>query len=237
MLNYFQNIKSILNQWWGGGSVYFAKEPAPKEVISDADKDLMRFYRALKKGNVTRCDITPNREKFNAIVKRGKKHPLSPCEYLYRNKLSYGAKHETYNLVAIEAHCGDKQRTCGVKSKNKEKYMNRLKKTTLTEGDFRNTCKKYDGKETLHYLDPPYPETTGVSSGGYKFGKGLLPSEVKQLSDSLKGMVVISYNDIPLVKKEFCHDQKYKCRKIKHEYTLNRGKHQPITELIITKGI
>ena len=224
----------------GGASVYFFKEPAKMEILSDADPDLMQFYKALKKGDVTRCDLTPNREKFNAIVKKGKKHPLSPCEYLYRNKLSYGAKNQTFDSKSIEFKCiGDNKKTCGVKSKNKEKYRNRLKKTILTEGDFRNTCKKYDGKNTLHYIDPPYPETTGVSSGGYKFGKGLLPSEVKQLSDSLKGKVVISYNNIPLVRKEFCHDKKYKCKKIKHVYTLNNSKQErkPVTELLITKGI
>jgi len=65
-----------------------------------------------------------------------------------------------------------------------------------------------------------------------------MPADVKKVTDGLRDMAVISYNDIPLVRREFCRGGKYKCRRIKQEYTLNnKGEHKAVTELLITKGI
>ena len=220
----------------GGARVFFAKEPALKEVISDADTDLMRFYKALKSGETNRCDLTPNKEKLKRIVKKAKgKGKLSPCEYLYRNKISYGGKGTTPDPGAFVKCAGDKAKTCGIASKNHLKYRERLKKTVISSGDFSAVCKKHDGAKTLFYIDPPYPNT---STEGYHHGRDLMPADVRKVTDSLKGMVVLSYNNIPLVRKEFCRGGKYKCRTIKQEYTLNNtGEHKAVTELIITKGI
>lgn len=77
--------------FFGGGSVFFAKEPVAKEVISDADQSLMNFYKELKDKGTARCDLTPNKEKVLRLAeKRNKNNTLTPCEYLYLNKLSFG---------------------------------------------------------------------------------------------------------------------------------------------------
>lgn len=220
----------------GGGSVFFHKQPAAKEVISDADTDLMRFYHALKAGETGRCDLTPNRDRLKGLVQKVKaKQPLTPCEYLYRNKISYGGKGTTPDPGAFVKCAGEKARTCGVASKKPEVYKDRLKNTIVTSGDFGEVSMKHDSSKTLFYIDPPYPQT---SVEGYQHGRSLMPADVKKVTDRLRGMVVISYNNIGLVREAFCSDPRYKCRTIKQEYTLNNtGTHKAVTELLITKGI
>ena len=223
----------------GGGSVYFAKEPVEREVIADADRDLMGFYGALKRGEVDRCDLTPDRERLRRVVAKAKAgSAMSPCEYLYRNKISFGGKGTTPYPGAWVKCKGEKAKRCGVASKKTEKYMERLKDTTILGGDYASTIRRYDSRDTLHYIDPPY---AGTSTEGYRHGRDLLPSDVRKVTDTIKGKMILSYNNSPQVRKEFCSREAkkkgYRCRTIKTEYTINNvGRHDKRTELLITKG-
>ena len=223
----------------GGGSVYFAKKPAEREVISDADRDLMDFYRALKRGDVERCDLTPNREKFSRLVQKAKSGTrMTPCEYLYRNKISFGGKGTTPDPGAWVKCKGDKAKRCGVASKDGEKYKDRLKSTTILDGDYASTIRRYDSKDTLHYIDPPY---AGTSTEGYRHGRDLTAADVRKVTDGIKGKMILSYNNSPQVREQFCsreaHAKGYRCRTVKTEYTINNvGRHDQRTELLITKG-
>jgi DNA adenine methylase len=231
----FPEHRTYVEPLVGGGSVYFAKQPTDKEVISDADTDLMGFYKALKKGEVGHCDLSPNKGRLESVVAKAKRgHPLTPCEYLVRRRNSFGGKGETFDRLLLKS-CKSDDKSCGIKSKNPQDYINRMQHTLVTSGDFGKICREHDAPDTLHYLDPPY---AGTSTEGYAHGHDLQPSDIKKVTDDLRGKVVISYNNTPLVRKTFCEDSKYKCRTIKQTYTLNnKGLHQGVTELIIIKGI
>jgi len=145
--------------------------------------------------------------------------------------------HFDYN--SLKACRGEKAKRCKIASKNDAKYAERLRGTKIMSGDFKQISLTNDSKDTLHYLDPPYAET---NQGGYKNKDTLTPENVKQVTDKLRGKVMLSYNDIPLVRKEFCSreagKQGYRCHRIKTKYTLNNnGKQQDKTELLITKNI
>ena len=214
----------------GGGSVYFAKERSTKEIISDIDTSLMNFYRDLKAGKVKRCNMTPNKTKFERIRAKSKKNSsLSSCEYLYLNKLSYGGKMGTTMDPAAKIKCkGKKAKTCGVASKNHETYSERLNKTRIESGDFKKKISKHDSKDTLFYLDPPYVTKT---TDYYRNGEQA-PQEMKKTVDKIKGKFVLSYNNSKQIRDIFC--KKYDCEKIKTTYSINKHDlRAPATELII----
>jgi len=217
----------------GGGSVYFGKPPAEREIISDSDGNLMNFYKALKKGAISRCNNTPNKNKLLKIRdKRKAGKSLSACEYIYLNKISFGGKGTSFDPSSPQKCKGKKAKTCGYSSKDQRKYAERLKKTKIERGDFRKSIKKYDSKDTVFYLDPPY---AGTSTEGYK-ERDLQPEEVKKAVDKIKGKFILSYNDTKQNRKLFCPPGKkpYVCETVKTHYTLNnKGVHLQKKELLI----
>lgn len=224
--------KTYVEPMVGGGSVYFAKPVSDREVISDTDGDLMNFYKALKKKELGRCDSTPDKDKFSRIVdkrKAGKK--LSACDYLYTKKNSFGATGIHWNPEAKKSCHGENARTCGYTSKDQGKYAERLKKTRIERGDFKKIISKYDSKDTVFYIDPPY---VGTNVGGY-LGGDLTAEEVKKAVDKIKGKLILSYNNTPQNRKLFCGKKsKYICKKVKTTYRMNTiGKTTPKTELLI----
>lgn len=225
--------KTYVEPMVGGGSIYFAKPPVDKEVISDSDRNLMSFYKALKKGEISRCDNTPNKNKLLKIRDKKKAgNLLSPCEYLYLNKLSFGGKGSSWDPNAFNKCRGKQVKTCGYTSKDQKKYAERLRKTRIERGDFRNSIKKYDSKDTLFYLDPPY---AGTSTEGYT-ERDLQPEDVKKAVDEIKGKFILSYNDTQKNRKIFCTPSKkpYVCEKVKTVYSLsNTNPNMPANELLI----
>lgn len=225
--------KTYVEPMVGGGSVYFAKTPAEREIISDSDGNLMNFYKALKKGSISRCNNTPNKNKLLKIRdKRKAGKPLSTCEYIYLNKISYGGKGTSFDPNAFNKCKGKNAKTCGYTSKDQSKYAERLRKTKIERGDFRNSIRKYDSKDTVFYLDPPY---AGTSTEGYLEGD-LQPEEVKKAVDKIKGKFILSYNDTKQNRKIFCPPGKksYICKKVKTIYSLDKkNPNMPANELLI----
>jgi DNA adenine methylase len=180
----------------GGGSVFFNKPPAKKEVVGDADKDLMELWKAAKEG--AKCQVTVrSQEEFRRLLERG---PKDHCDIAAKIRCSFGSMG---NGPSREADY-----PCKVNWPT-PKHVERLRNTIIEVGDFEETMKKYDSPKTLHYLDPPY---YGTNNDGYPEGlREMDPARVKRVADEVKGHVIISYNDHPHVRKLFCSDKGYKC--------------------------
>ncbi len=226
--------KTYVEPMVGGGSVYFAKNPSTKEVIADLDSSLIGFYKDLKQGKIKKCNLTPNKKRFDKVRKEFKNGKnLSSCNYLYLNKMSYGGKMgTTMDASKFEKCSGDKAKKCGIASKNHEKYADRLKKTKIESGDFRKIIKKNDAKNTFFYLDPPYQ----VSTKDHYRNRDLPIEEVKKAVDEIKGKFILSYNDSPETRKTFCGSgkKKYKCIPLEFNYTIDKNQpNKKVNELLI----
>ena len=91
------------------------------------------------------------------------------------------------------------------------KKCERLKNAKITCGqDYRKIMKKYDSKNTLTYLDPPYEGTKCE----YKYCD-VPTNEIVDIMKKAKGSVLMS--NTPQNKKEICGD-KIKCRTIPFKF-------------------
>ena len=63
--------------------------------------------------------------------------------------------------------------------------------------DFREFFNKYNGKEWLYYLDPPY---YGVEGYIEPFTEQEHQELAKILNDNFKGAFILSYNDVPEIR-------------------------------------
>ncbi len=227
--------KTYVEPMVGGGSVYFAKERSVHEVISDIDTSLVGFYKALKQRKIKKCSTAPNKTRFDRLRRdfnNGKK--LSPCDFLYLNKMSYGGKMGTTMDTTKHKKCpGKKAKKCGIASKDQDKYAERLKKTKIEQGDFKKIIKKYDSKDTFFYIDPPYQ----VPTKDHYRNSDLPIDAVKKAVDGIKGKFILSYDNSPAVRDKFCGKgkKKYKCIKIQTNYTINKmdKNYRPTKELLI----
>jgi len=230
IIKYIPPHKVYVEPFVGGGSVFFAKEPAEKEVINDIDKDLVRFYRYFKRRDVSvkRCDMRPSRERFNRYKTQKPKTPQQyVCSYLYRNKWSYAKAGKSF-LDKAQV-CGGNSRNAGIKSITPE-HKKRFSGVKIENKDFKQVVKENDSKNTFIYMDPPYPDT-------YDYGKPAVdPDEVCKLAAKAKGKVLISYNDHPAVRKAA---KKYglKIKRIRTRYTMGSDMSdggRVVTELLIS---
>jgi len=233
--------ETYVEPFLGGGSVFFGKAPAKKEVVSDLDRRLVNFYKAFRDMSESRfksCDLRYSREKFLKVREKHKLgKPTTPCEFLQMNKLSFGCKGETpgggtkpgpssrwgkaihrprFGMSYVDRHFADLQK--------------KLKSATIRQGDFRKIIKKYDGPNTFFYLDPPYFGNPGGCIY-QKYGRcDVAPREVCDALKSIEGKFLMSYNDHPEVRKA-CKG--FKIEKVKTDYTINKGHHELTRELLI----
>lgn len=83
------------------------------------------------------------------------------------------------------------------------KIVRRLQGVVIEEAEAATILRYYDGPETLHYVDPPYPHTTRGRANGYRFEMDECQHrDLAGVLHSLQGMVVLSGYDCELYDKE-----------------------------------
>ncbi len=180
--------KAYTEPFAGSAAVLFAKEPAPTEAINDADPEIANAYKIIQ--NLTDADVAKLREMdwtgSAETFKRLKgENPTSDVaklhRFLYLSHFAYGklrGKSFSPSQAGIEA--GTPGRVA--------KFAPRLKGVHVFNGDYEPVVRKFDGKDSLHFLDPPYAGYN-VAVGEGKFDEERFFKLVKGLG----GKFLITY--------------------------------------------
>ena len=233
----------FVQPFFGGGSIFWSKDKAAKEVINDIDPRLVRALKDLRKAHGIRCDMTPDKARFHKIKRRGVK---TLCDFLYLNKQSYGGNMKSFGDQSRK--CYGVPKTCGIKQLKAKlsKYRERLKNVKIENKDWREVLKAFDSKDTLFFIDPPYASFTKARGCKWDKGCGMDPAEIKKGIRGLKGKILITEGNDPETRKVFCRDKRFRCsRPFTHRSSLARfdGKGQivkrkrpkKLSHLIITR--
>ena len=211
---------TIVEPFVGGGSVYWKETKATKRVINDKSKELIDFYKKFKDTpcqEVRKCSLNLNKEERKKACNDRNK---SVCKYLQGNKLSFTG--------FCELGFSNKERKMSNVKRDCEDYKEKLKRTTITNQDWKTVAKKHEGKKTVLYMDPPY------SKKSFKYREeGVTPKEVCDFAKKSKSKVIISYDDSPEVRKA-CKGLKMKTLEVPYQLTsASVGKHVMKKELLI----
>jgi len=212
----------FVEPFFGGGSIYFKKEPSYQEVINDLDKDIIIIMKGFKKYNGDKIstfinNAPSNKEHFNEIKNDNPTTPYNKfLRIFYLIKNSYFGKMKTY---------GNKHKK-GTNYENK--YKDRLKNTIILNKDYSYVINKYDSPNTLFYFDPPYEESKNIYENHIIDYKKLYEKLKK-----IKGKFILSIN----YNKEFITLFKgFNHKILKTKYTNFNGGTGPLVKELIFKN-
>ena len=224
---------TYIEPFFGGGSVFFEKPRVKKEVINDADKELIEFYRACRKPGVSfrKANLRASRMRYEKHSKSKPKTPQGKVNrYLYLKKMSFGGKMNGYApSLAKTKGTGGKHDRIKLIGTDQQK---RLRNVKIENRDFEKVIKDHDKKSALIYMDPPYHKE---SKGLYKHDdSGASPERVLRAAKRAKGKVIITYNDSPKI-RHLAHELGLHVSTEKITYALNcKSDRRYRTNLIIT---
>ena len=214
------DYKTYVEAFFGAGHVFFSIPKGEKEVINDKDKVIYNLLKDIQKitaDDIMEMNFRKSKARFEMLRDSS---PTTPKDrlyrYLYINFWSYRGNNRSF---------GDEPKTFNKRDliKRLPLIQERLKGVTILNKDYSAVIKKYDSKDTLFYLDPPYYESDVT---GYTH-KEIDVEQLKDLLMNIKGKFILSYNDHPYIRKLF---SPFKIETIKVSYALA---HKPSSELII----
>lgn len=195
--------------FFGGGAVFWAKEPAQHETINDRDDVVINFYVTLKrhyKALKKRIDQTlvsrTQHDRANALIKmhrHGKEIHTIDLAWAFWMAANFsfvckingsGLRHGDGQWSSVPRQLINK------KAEFTELLLNRISNATIENRHAVAVLKTRNSKEAFHYIDPPYPDT----DHGHYIGQFTWDSyrELLEFLEVIKGRFLLSAypNDI-----------------------------------------
>lgn len=167
---------TYVEPFFGGGAVYWAKQPSKAEVVNDINNRLITFYKVLK------YDIEELQrlidETFHSRAQHaesGKEYASGADEISDMLRMAWAVWTQTNMSFSSQIGSGfgfDLKGKCALKISNKKKmlteaYQQRIRTTTIESYDVLKVIRTYDSPETFFYLDPPYVSANQGHYAGY----------------------------------------------------------------------
>lgn len=185
----------------GGASMLFSRRPLGIEVINDANRDIVNFFRALRDhGDALReyLQNTPYSRQIFEEWRVSNPATLPPLEraarFFYLSRSSFmasGAAGDRKPSWAF-ARIDDNRARSVMKVVDEEllKVRDRLRQVYIEHADALDVIHRFDAPQTVFYCDPPYhPDTR--SDGGYA-DELADHSALLGTLESVQGMVALS---------------------------------------------
>jgi DNA adenine methylase len=206
--------------FFGGGAVFFAKEPSKIEVINDTNGELINFYRVVK-------------TKFRHLQKEIKLTLYSRAEHRLAKIIlefpelvsdikrawaiwvlanqSYGSMIETKSTWGYDKSSNTGAKRLSNKRNNFTKeYAERLEKVQIENIDALRVIETRDSEKTFFYCDPPYFNSDCGHYDGYS--EQDYENLLKKLSE-IKGKFLLSSYPNELLEK-YAKQNKWFVKKI-----------------------
>jgi DNA adenine methylase len=203
IIEYFPNHRVYAEPFGGSAAVLLAKEPAKIEIYNDYDQELVNFFLVLRDpvsfAKLRRAvESTPYaRAEFQLAKERCDDSIESARRFIVRYRQSRMGLGKEWNYcvndVRAEMPIAVKRWRAGIGYL--PEVHKRFQNIQIECADWRTIISRYDGPETLFYVDPPYHPDTRIG-GGYRHE--LTHEDHRELVGRLlatQGMIVLSCYD------------------------------------------
>ena len=227
----FPEHRAYVEPFAGGAQVFFRKEPSKVEVLNDLDREIVNFYRVCQthyEELVRYLKFTVVSRAWFELLNETKPEQLTDIQraarHFYLAKTCYAGlvRHRNYAVRVDEPPGFNPERIPALI----EEAHHRLARVQLECLPYEEILARYDRKDTLFYLDPPYYEIRL-----YRYN--LEPDDFRQMAGrlaKLKGKFVLSLNDVPEVRALF---KAFHVQGIETAYTAQKIAGRRYRELLI----
>lgn len=191
----------------GMGGIFLRRSKRSRcEVINDFGRDVSNLFRILQRHypqflEVLRFQLT-TRAEFQRLVDTNPSTPTDlerAARFLYLQRTTFGGKVSGRNFGVSRDRPGRFNLT--TLEPMLEDLHTRMAGVVIECLDYAEFITRYDGEETLFYLDPPYWGCEG-DYGKDLFGREEFDRMAAQLG-KIKGRFLMSINDVPAVREAF----------------------------------
>jgi DNA adenine methylase len=228
----FPAHRTYVEPFAGGAQVFFHKKPSCVEVLNDLDGEVVNFFRVCQQHyeELLRClRFTLASRKWHGLFDKQNPASLTDIQravrFFYLQKTSYAGlvRHQNYSLRVVTPPGFNPESLPELI----EETHKRLQRVQIECLPYEEILKRFDHRETLFYVDPPY-----FKRKLYKFNLTdadfvTLEARLRQL----KGTFLLSLNDLPEVRQIF---HRFHFREIKLAYTAQQEAGKRYPELLIT---
>jgi DNA adenine methylase len=192
--------------FFGGGAVFFAKEPSAVEIINDTNGELINFYKVIK------TQFKKLEKEIKSTLHSREHHQVANIVLLYpqlfdeikRAWAIWTSANQSFgSMLGSTWKCDFKQSATPKLLRNKREnftneYAKRLEQTQIECRDAIEVIRLTDSKETFFYIDPPYFNS---NMGHYKkYTKEDFEKLLQTLSE-IKGKFLLSSYPSPMLDK------------------------------------
>lgn len=214
IIKLFPKHKVYVEVFGGAGHILFKKEPSEIEVYNDIDSGLYLFFKILRdenKANILKqkLDLTPySREEFYHCrdTWRDEQDDIEKVRKWYVTAMqSFSSNFSSWSHSKSKSSRGMSQAVSqwlGKIEDNLPKAVERLKVVQIENMDYKDLLKKYDGEDTLFYLDPPYIHKTRKMT--YQYAHEMTDQQHEEMINILlhiKGKAILSGYDNEIYNK------------------------------------
>lgn len=172
---------------FGGGAALLLNKPrSGVEVYNDANDDLVRLFRCARFHRDALIEelewVLNSRTEFGDFAEHGGVTDIQQAaRWFYRISTCFGGS--TINSFGVSKVSGGAAMGSRISRLNKLAWLNqRLDRVCIENLDWKNCLDRYDGPETLFFLDPPY------TNGGQGTYRSWGENDMGKFADRLKGL-------------------------------------------------
>ncbi|HFG7030355.1 TPA: DNA adenine methylase [Acinetobacter baumannii] len=184
ILSYFPKHKVYVEPFGGAASLLLNKLPSTIEIFNDLNIDVFNFFNILRDNECSQklaelINLTPySRMEYKAAFKKTDDKIEKARRFLIRSHMTVFSDALIQNTSSSPSSLIE---SWNDQPKCIQYASQRLKKTIIENMDPFEVIDKYDGNETLFFIDTPIPKKLNTASNAYLFEK----------LNNLKGMVIM----------------------------------------------